>query len=197
MPSIAALPPRRWVQGLGSAVGGPTRAHWPASHPPDLLYGTAKAGKYQYDKVLNVSSKTEDGVVRRGGGSGCRRGGRGRVGHGASRPPAGSPRPRRCAPGAGNDPDRPQAAVNAVGFAAARRAARRQRHGRAAGPVCAPCPPKRCPHAPTCLQEFTVNAVGKDDKLEMALKGAYAANKYSVTATLAQSGKVRRGSLAG
>lgn len=66
----------------------------------DLLYGTAKAGKYQYDKVLNVSSKTADGV------------------------------------------------------------------------------------------EFTVNAVGKDDKLEMALKGAYAANKYSVTATLAQSGKL-------
>ena len=37
-----------------------------------------------------------------------------------------------------------------------------------------------------------MNAVGKDDKLDMALKGAYAANKYSVTATLAQSGKVRR-----
>ena len=53
------------------------------------------------------------------------------------------------------------------------------------------------PPCPICLQEFTVNAVGKDDKLEMALKGAYAANKYSVTATLAQSGKVRRGSLAG
>jgi hypothetical protein len=66
----------------------------------DLLYGSAKAGKYQYDKVLNVSSKTADGV------------------------------------------------------------------------------------------EFTVNAVGKDDKLDMALKGAYAANKYNVTATLAQSGKL-------
>lgn len=37
-----------------------------------------------------------------------------------------------------------------------------------------------------------MNAVGKDDKLDMALKGAYTANKYSVTATLAQSGKVRQ-----
>ncbi len=36
-----------------------------------------------------------------------------------------------------------------------------------------------------------MSAVGKDDKLDMALKGAYAANKYSVTASLAQSGKVR------
>jgi hypothetical protein len=36
-----------------------------------------------------------------------------------------------------------------------------------------------------------VNAVGKDDKLEMALKGAYAAKNYSVVTTLAQSGKVR------
>lgn len=34
-------------------------------------------------------------------------------------------------------------------------------------------------------------AVGKDDKLEMALKGAYAADKYTVSAMLAQSGKVR------
>ena len=36
-----------------------------------------------------------------------------------------------------------------------------------------------------------MNAVGKDDKLEMALKGAYAAKNYSVVTTLAQSGKVR------
>lgn len=35
-----------------------------------------------------------------------------------------------------------------------------------------------------------MNAVGKDDKLDMALKGAYAANKYSVVATLSQTGKV-------
>lgn len=41
------------------------------------------------------------------------------------------------------------------------------------------------------MQEFTVNAVGKDDKLEMALKGAYSAKNYSVITTLAQSGKVR------
>ena len=44
--------------------------------------------------------------------------------------------------------------------------------------------------APLHRQEFTVNAVGKDDKLDMALKTAYAANKYNVVATLAQSGKV-------
>lgn len=66
----------------------------------DLLYGNAKSGKYQYDRVLNVTSKTADGV------------------------------------------------------------------------------------------EFTVNAVGKDDKLEMALKGAYSAKNYSVITTLAQSGKL-------
>jgi len=29
----------------------------------DLLYGSAKSGKFQYDKVLNVTSKTADGVV--------------------------------------------------------------------------------------------------------------------------------------
>lgn len=40
-------------------------------------------------------------------------------------------------------------------------------------------------------QEFNISAVGKDDKLDMALKGSYAAAKYSVVATLAQSGKVR------
>ncbi len=34
--------------------------------------------------------------------------------------------------------------------------------------------------------------MGKDDKLDMALKGSYAAAKYSVVAILAQSGKVRR-----
>lgn len=37
-------------------------------HPPsppvaDLLYGSAKAGKYQFDKILTVASKTADGVV--------------------------------------------------------------------------------------------------------------------------------------
>lgn len=67
----------------------------------DLLYGSAKAGKFQYDKVLNVTSKTADGV------------------------------------------------------------------------------------------EFNISAVGKDDKLDMALKGSYAAAKYSVVATLAQSGKLQ------
>ncbi|KAL4434099.1 hypothetical protein ABPG75_000540 [Micractinium tetrahymenae] len=67
----------------------------------DLLYGSAKAGKFQYDKVLNVTSKTADGV------------------------------------------------------------------------------------------EFAITAVGKDDKLDMALKGSYAAAKYSVVATLAQSGKLQ------
>ena len=41
------------------------------THPPsfpaaDLLYGTAKAGRYQFDKVLNVSSTTVDGVVSGG-----------------------------------------------------------------------------------------------------------------------------------
>lgn len=41
------------------------------------------------------------------------------------------------------------------------------------------------------LQDFSVTAVGKDDKLEMALKAAYAANKYNVVATMGQSGKVR------
>jgi hypothetical protein len=46
------------------------------------------------------------------------------------------------------------------------------------------------------MQEFTVNAVGKGDKLDMALKGAYNADKYSVIATLGQAGKVRRRSLA-
>lgn len=34
----------------------------------DLLYGSAKAGKFQYDKVLNVTSKTADGVVSCQGG---------------------------------------------------------------------------------------------------------------------------------
>ena len=33
------------------------------ARPADLLYGSAKSGKYQFDKVLNVSSKTADGVV--------------------------------------------------------------------------------------------------------------------------------------
>lgn len=65
----------------------------------ELLYG-AKTGKFQYEKVLNLSSKTADGV------------------------------------------------------------------------------------------DFSVTAVGKDDKLEMALKAAYAANKYNVVATMGQSGKL-------
>ena len=39
----------------------------PPSFPAaDLLYGTAKAGRYQFDKVLNVSSTTVDGVVSGG-----------------------------------------------------------------------------------------------------------------------------------
>lgn len=41
-----------------------------------------------------------------------------------------------------------------------------------------------------------MNAVGKGDKLDMALKGAYNADKYSVIATLGQAGKVRQQSLA-
>lgn len=32
--------------------------------------------------------------------------------------------------------------------------------------------------------------MGKDDKLDMALKGSYVAAKYTVVASLAQSGKV-------
>lgn len=38
--------------------------------------------------------------------------------------------------------------------------------------------------------EFNVSAVGKEDKVEMALKGTYVGPKYTVVSTLAQSGKL-------
>lgn len=41
------------------------------------------------------------------------------------------------------------------------------------------------------LQEFNVVATGKEDKLDMQLKAAYAAQNYSLVATMMQSGKVR------
>lgn len=71
--------------------------------------------------------------------------------------------------------------LTAAGRRRRRRRARLARLIRLAPPAAGP----GCP-----LQDFTVNAVGKDDKLDMALKGAYSANKYSVVATLAQTGKV-------
>ena len=57
------LPPRFVLQhGLLSGVS-PTTPTTDARLPADLLYGNAKSGKYQYDRVLNVTSKTADGVV--------------------------------------------------------------------------------------------------------------------------------------
>lgn len=62
------------------------------------------------------------------------------------------------------------------------------------GPPAVALGPGRTLIRPACAcfgaQEFNITAVGKDDKLDMALKGSYVAAKYTVVASLAQSGKV-------
>ena len=69
-------PKRRGGPGASGLLSGRPGAPLPAPPPADLLYGSAKAGKYQYDKVLNVSSKTADGVVRPGARAGRQAAGR-------------------------------------------------------------------------------------------------------------------------
>lgn len=170
------------------AVGGPAERPRRPSSLADLLYGSPKAGKYQFDKVLTVSSKTADGVVRvasLGRRRMTARGVGGLLRPGAARTARRSiPGPRRAGP-------QPAMRLGLLSLTGGGR--RRRQRTLIAVPFAGSLAAAPAAATPQPLQDFTVNAVGKDDKLDMALKGAYAANKYSVVATLAQTGKVRAG----